>query len=408
MKIAFISHEFPPDTGKGGIGTYVSQISEAMAEAGNEVHVFAGSYQTLISYPLNKILVHKIKCENAHDFRKKVLPVFAAQNLLTPFDLIESPEINGNAWEIKKSFQNIPLVVRLHAPNHLVESLKKTYIPFLAKLRFVLGSIRRFKFDLGNWKSYKKEGDIDYQFIKLADFITSPSIAMKEWVVKNWQIEPDKITVIPNIFLPSLDLLNIPVFAKVTYKRIVFFGRLNVLKGLVNATKAMAKILQQFPDWKFRVIGDNGPGPFNDSSMREWMQKEFKNVHTQVEFLDGMPYEELPTAISDAEIVLLPSLFESFSYTCAEAMAAGKVVVGSNNAGMADLIENNKSGILINPYISQEITGAIHRLITDNEFRYSLSINARKSILKNQNASQTIDLFQQYYHNILKEEVVKN
>ncbi|MEO6134747.1 MAG: glycosyltransferase family 4 protein [Ginsengibacter sp.] len=408
MRIAYISHEFPPDTGKGGIGTYVSQVAKAMAEQGDEVHVFAGSPNRDASEFLNGYYVHRVQCKNGNDFREKVVTIFATQNTIATFGIIESPEINGNAWEIKKIFPSIPLVVRLHAPDHLVESLKKTYLPFAAKLRFVLGSIRRFKFDLGYWRSYNKDTDSDYQFIQLANHISAPSQAMKDWTVKNWQIDPDKITIIPNIFSPSQDLLNIPFIEKAAYHRIVFFGRLNVLKGLVNATKAMKKILTKYPDWQFRVIGDDGPGPNNNISMRDWMKMQLAEVSDRVEFMDGMAYDNLPAAISDCEIVLLPSLFESFSYTCAEAMAAGKAVVGSNNAGMADLIKNEVSGLLVNPYSHEEITVALNKLILDNEFRYALSVQARKDILAKQNANDIALLYQRYYQSITQKDFAEN
>lgn len=408
MRIAYISHEFPPDTGKGGIGTYVSQVAKALAEKGNDIHVFAGSDYRQGSTFSDGYYIHHVRCENGNDFKGKVANTFSEQNATAPFDLMESAEINGNAWEIKKHFPSIPLVVRLHAPNYLVESLKKTYLPFTSKLRFVLGSIRRLKFDLGYWRPYKKESDPDYQFIQLADFISAPSISMKNWVIRHWQIAPIKIAVMPNIFSPSQDLLNITIETVSKYKRIVFFGRLNVLKGLVNATKAMKKILIDFPDWQFRIIGDDGPGPYNNISMRTWMKDQLKDVGNQVEFLDGMAYEDLPDAISECEIVLIPSLFESYSYTCAEAMAAGKAVVGSNNAGMADLIENNSSGILVDPYKSKEMIEGLQKLISDDPFRYQIRINARKSILEKQNASKTIQLFKKYYGNILGKKFVQN
>jgi len=408
LKIAFISHEFPPDTGKGGIGTYVSQLAQAMAAQGNEVHVFAGSNFREGAVPSNGYITHRIRCLDGNDFKEKVVNIFSIQNEIAPFDLMESPEINGNAWQIKEHFPYIPLVVRLHAPNYLVESLKKKYLPFLAKLRFVLGAVRRFKFDLGYWRRYDKSVDSDYHFIQLADFITAPSEAMKAWVIDNWQLPPDKITVIPNIFSPSPGFLMIPVAEETNYKRIIFFGRLNALKGLVNATRAMKKILKKYPGWQFRVIGDDGPGPDFTLSMRDWMKVQLKEVENQVEFLDGMDYEDLPAAISDAEIVLLPSLFESFSYTCAEAMAAGKAVIGSNNAGMADLIENNKSGILVNPYSDSEIVTAIKKMIEENSFRVMVSENGRKRIINEFDSDKIRVEFSEFYEKVSRKQFVEN
>jgi glycosyltransferase involved in cell wall biosynthesis len=288
----------------------------------------------------------------------------------------------------------------LHAPDHLVESLKKTYTPFLAKLRFVLGSIRRFKFDPGYWRKYDKQKDPDYQFIQLADFIKAPSQSMKQWVVNNWDIEAGHIHVIPNIFSPSEALLNIPISEVCNFKYIVFFGRLNVLKGLVNATRAMKKILKQYPEWQFRVIGDDGPGPYHDAGMKAWMQEKLNGVIGRVTFINGLDYEELPKVIADSEIVLLPSLFESFSYACAEAMAAGKAVVGSKNGGMADLIKDGENGLLVDPDKEKDIFEAVKKLIENNSTRYQYSLKARQRILQDYNAIDTAKLYDRYYKKI--------
>ncbi len=408
MRIAYISHEFPPDTGKGGIGTYVSQAAGAMAGLGYDVHVFAGSNFRTASEYAEGYYVHRIKCEDVNEFRNNIVKSFDVENNIVAFDVMESPEINGNALEIKKKHPGIPLIVRLHAPNHLVESLKKKYIPLLAKLRFVAGSVRRLKFDLGYWKVYNKNEDEDYQFTKLANYIAAPSEAMKEWAVKHWNIPANKIEVIPNIFLPPEALLNIPVIEEAKYKRIIFFGRLNVLKGLVNATIAMKKILKEYPEWQFTIIGDDGPGPNIKWSMGMWMKNKLAEVIAQVDFKDGLMYEELPGVLAECEIVLLPSLFESFSYTCAEAMAAGKAVVGSNNAGMANLLQNGKSGLLINPYSHKEIIVALKRLIEDDTYRYQLSANARESILHESDAEETALKYFSFYKKIAWKQFAKN
>lgn len=401
MRIAFISYEFPPDNGKGGIGTYVKQVANSLAGMGCDVHVFAGSpYRTCTEY-IDGYWVHWVQCSDGNDYRNKVVNIFAAQHAVASFDVMESPEINGNAWEIKKRFNDIPLVVRLHAPDYLVESLKKHYVPFFAKLRFVLGAVRRFKWDLGYWRKYNKDTDADYQFIQLADAITAPSDTMKEWVVKNWKISPVFISVIPNLFTPSDALLNIPISEENKYKRIVFFGRLNVLKGLVNATRAMKEILTDYPDWHFRVIGDDGDGPYVGIGMRDWMKKKLQSIISHVEFLDGLNYETIPAAISETEIVLLPSLFESFSYTCVEAMAAGKAIVGSNSGGMKDLLQNGESGLLIDPENYRAIYAAVKRLIQDNELRYSMAVKARERVLTDFDATCTVEKMIAFYYQVI-------
>ncbi len=404
MKIAFISYEFPPGTGKGGIGTYVKQMAAALAGLNWEVHVFAGSNEPGISNNTEGYWVHTIQCSDPHDFAGKVVATFEQHYAAVKFDLVESAEIHGNARVIKKQYPGLPLVIRLHAPNYLVEHLKNRYVPFFAKLRFLFGSIRRLKFDMGYWRPYDKNLDADYQFIQLANYITAPSESMKQWAVKYWELQPGKIKVIHNIFSPGAAWLNMPIAKTNQYKRVVFFGRLNVLKGLVNATKAMKKILLEYPEWKFRIIGDDGKGPRHNISMGSWIKKQLSPVMPQVEFIEGMDYEALPSAITESEIVLLPSLFESFSYTCAEAMAAGKAVIGSLSGGMTDLINDGESGLLTDPENADAIYTAIKKMIDDQNLRYQLSVNARARILAEFNAAETVLLFNDFYKQIISSE----
>lgn len=400
MRIALISYEFPPDTGKGGIGTYNVQLASLLIAKGFDVHVFAGTTKPSYKEVLHHVNIHRVNCKDPFDFRANVVAEFSVEQYIKDFEIIESPEIHGNAWGIKKAFPQIPLIVRLHAPNYLVEYLKKKYIPVLAKLRFVAGALRRGKLDLGYWRKYNYLNDNDFQFTKIADAITAPSETMKQWAVKHWHILPKDITVIANPFVPIKALLEIPINERVGKNEIVFFGRLNVLKGLVNGTLAMKKILAEFPNYHFKVVGDDGAGPNTGQSMKQWMQKKLKKVISNVSFYDGQEYDKLPAHISNATIALLPSLFESFSYTCAEAMAAGKAVVGSSSTGMEDIIVNNYSGLLVNAENKKDIYFALKKLIKNDSLRYSISKTAKKNITTLFNADALAHQYINYYKSV--------
>lgn len=401
MRIAFITYEFPPDTGKGGIGTYTIQLASLLANNGFDVHVFAGTKKTSYSEVLHQIYIHRTQCTGPQDFKINVVSSFSAAHKLKPFDIIESPEIHGNALEVKKAFPQIPLVVRLHAPNYLVESVKKKYTSFFAKFRFVLGALRRGKMDAGYWRKYDYLNDPDYKFVQMADAITAPSNTMKQWAIDYWKIAVEKITVISNPFIPSTLFLDLPINKVNEKKEIVFFGRLNVLKGLVNATYAMKQILHEYKDYHWKIIGDDGAGPTIGESMKTWMQHKLGAVNDRVHFLKGQEYENLPGVIADANVVLLPSLFESFSYTCAEAMAAGKVVIGSRRTGMEDLIVHNQTGVLIDAENITEIYNTIKRLIQDENHRYATAQAARKSIVDAFSKEQILHEVTGFYKSVM-------
>jgi glycogen(starch) synthase len=402
MRIGFITYEYPPDTGKGGIGTYTQQIANLLQSAGVEVHVFAGSHTRNGFENVNGVYVQRTLCSSALDFREKVVPCFSTIHAQSSFDVIESAEINANALEIKKAFPTIPLVVRLHAPNYIVETLKKRYVPFLQKLRFVLGAVRRGYWNAGYWRKYSYKKDADYQFTKMANAITAPSTTMKVWAVNNWAINSDKIAVIGNPFKPAEAFLKLNVPTAFDHKTVLFFGRLNVLKGLVNATKAMKKILATHPEWKFKVIGDDGPGPApNGLQMRAWIKEQLFSYKDRVMFYDGVTYERLPELLKEGEIVILPSLFESFSYVCLEAMAAGKAVVGSKSGGMNDLINNGKTGLLIDPESKSSLYNAIDFLITNPESCFEMARLARIQSCKTSRNEVVLQDSIKLYHSLI-------
>lgn len=404
MRIAYITYELPPDIPKGGIGTYTLQAAALMHAAGNAVHIFAASPGRNESEIVNGIGIHRIKCSTPAEFTEKLLPVFSREHTAAPFDVAECPEIHGNGKLVKKAFPALPMIVRLHGPGQLVESLKKTYTSFAVKARFNIGAYRRGRFDK-TWGYYDKESDHDYKFVQLADLITAPSEAMKEWAVREWAIHPDKIKVIANPFAAPQALTALPAEDTLIHKNVLFFGRLNVLKGAVNFAKAMGLFLKRNTDWNVTVIGDDEGGPYNESSMRVWMEKELAAFKEQVTFHPGMPQQELYGYIAQAGIVILPSLFETFSYTCAEAMAAGKPIVGSSNGGMNDLLEKGKAGICINPMNANEIADAVSLLATDHATRNKLAHRARTIMQSNKYTDEVTALTTTAYTMLISEKI---
>ncbi len=399
FKIALVSYEYPPDTGFGGVGTYVKQVAALLKGANCDVHIFAGTFGISSIMVTHNVTIHKVHCNCPQTFKKNVVNVFAIENNIQAFNVIESPEIHGNASEIVKAYPQIPLVVRLHAPNYLVEHLKQYHTPFSAKCRFVFGAFRQGRLDAGYWRKYNFKVDEDYIFAKQATVIVAPSTTMKNWAMQHWHFNINQITVLLNPYLPSNNFLNIDIVsADQSKKQILFFGRLNVLKGLVNATFAIKNLLKLYPDYSFCVVGDDGASHLHNLTMRQWMKQQLKNVLHKVTFINAIDNEALANIIADAEIVLLPSLFESFSYTCAEAMASGKAVVGAAKTGMADMIINGQNGLLVNTKSGNAIYKALQILIKNKQLRQKMGEAARETIITKFEA----DTLQNSYFNFYK------
>src|SRR6185436_8573895 len=99
----------------------------------------------------------------------------------------------------------------------------------------------------------------------------------------------------------------------------------------------------------------------------------------------------------DATVCVVPSLWEGFGYVAAEAMACGAAVVASRVGGLAEVVEDGKSGILVAPGNAGELAAGIVSLIRDAARRFAIASAARQRIVENFSspvvATQVADLY---------------
>src|SRR5690606_9700423 len=108
MRIAFVSYEFPPDTGVGGIATYVKQISQMLSTAGIGVEVVCASPEREGRTEENEMLaVTRVRCMNTEEFREISPSVVARIHAKNPIDLIEAPEYGAEGLHMKQALPDV-------------------------------------------------------------------------------------------------------------------------------------------------------------------------------------------------------------------------------------------------------------------------------------------------------------
>lgn len=170
-------------------------------------------------------------------------------------------------------------------------------------------------------------------------------------------------------------------------------GHLNLLilaslvpqKGHIFLFKSLLALLQSgVRNWKLEVIG---VGESADQ-IKNFAQKN--GLSEFVRFMGGIPYgsAEMMEAYRRADIFVHPSVVaengdkEGIPGTVIEAMAAGLPVVSTYHAGIPYVISHGKTGLLVQEWDTEELSGAIARLIADPSLRQQLGTAAQTEALQ--------------------------
>lgn len=374
LNIAFISFEYPPDTGGGGIGTYTQQVANLLILKGHKVSVFCGTANINYCQQLNGVSFYRIQSQNTDQFRVKVVDIFNTIHTVYPFDLIESPDYGADGYLLKKQHPTLPYVIKLHTPTYLI----KFYNCFYSQYILPNSYFTRLKRIVRGISKVQDQEDVEYQNIKLATIILSPSIALAKRIVRDWNVSRSHIHIIPNFYQPTNDQLS--VVPQFNLKRVTFIGKLSILKGAVDLPLIIQLVLSKMTDIIFRFIGDDSFSPDPNLTMKEYILKKCKLHEDNLEFLGKVPLYKINTILAETDIVLCISLWENYPTVVLEAMSAGRVVIGTNTGGISEIIKHGHNGILVPVKAPKKVADKIINCYQYPERMKHLGENARSFI----------------------------
>ena len=378
MKIGIVSFEFPPAVAIGGIGTYTWHASRMLASRGCEVEVFsAGDVREEPAVDFG-VKVHRFRTASRREFAAAVVQKFIERHRESPFDVLESPDIGGEGSEICRALPALPCVVKLHTPSYLVQEVGFERPNLWERLRFSLGAVRRGRWASLQRQAYCRDTDLEYHFARGADEVGAPTRAIANRLVNDWNLDRSRISTYPLPFRPEPRALRLPTPKQV---RVVgFMGRLEARKGVVEFARAMPRILRQAPEIRFRFIGPSWP--YKNTDMQSWVEREFSHCRPSLDFVGSVPPDGVLEELERCDVMVLPSRWESFGFTCVEAMASGRAVIGSASGGMGELIESSESGLLVAPYAPSEIADAVMQLVANPSLLSRLAVRGRERVVR--------------------------
>ncbi len=147
---------------------------------------------------------------------------------------------------------------------------------------------------------------------------------------------------------------------------LLFVGRFSPAKGFLCIADAIHSLLEKFPDLLFVIAGREAGGYRGRPALEHLLEKA--GVHRgRVLSLGEVRHDRLYPVMRHARALVVPSLVENFPNVCLEAMALGKVVVGTRRSGLEQLIADGVSGILCDPGSSAGLLEAMERAMRLSE-----------------------------------------
>ena len=157
---------------------------------------------------------------------------------------------------------------------------------------------------------------------------------------------------------------------------IFFSGRMERRKGIHLCPEIVGSILERH-DVAFVFAGQD-LFDFMSGTMQPALNA--RRLRGSFHYLGKLTLPEVGSCLRQADIFMLPSIWENCPYSCLEAMAAGRAIVSSDAGGLPELIRDGENGLLAESGRASSFIAALDRLIADRNLRDRLGAEARRTL----------------------------
>ena len=170
-----------------------------------------------------------------------------------------------------------------------------------------------------------------------------------ELMSKTTNVKNNKINTIYFAPFDFFDYYNVEL-EKEDFPSVLFFGRISMYKGLKHLFESIPRIIESIPDCRFYILGD---GKF-ENDISQYLKKYPITLINK--FIDN---QTLSNYIKKSSIVILPYTDASQSAVIFTAYAFDKPVIATRVGGIPEVVDNDITGILIEPSSGDEISAAV-------------------------------------------------
>lgn len=346
MRVALVTPEFVTEfLFDGGLANYVYRAARSLAFLGHEPVVLtsAGEEGTMT---IDGIPVCRVAVRDAQSW--KMPSLYWNTNRWTGFrydmaikSLWQSAALHKCLRRLHRE-ESFDIVQYAHLAG--VGFFRSRKIPAIVRL----SSSTRFCNEKGGYgispEHVRQQEWIERSALLRADGVFGPSCRIAE-LTSNEIGRP--IEVIESPFLLDVDYFDESVYEQHLREKtyLLFFGSLCHIKGVSVIATMIYKLLDRHRHLHFAFVGKDIPGQ-EGGSLMDAVRKNAAEHCGRVIHIGSLHHPQLYPIIKGAHAVVLPSRTDNFPNACIEAMAFGKIVIGTFGNGFEQLIDDGRSGFL--------------------------------------------------------------
>jgi glycosyltransferase involved in cell wall biosynthesis len=335
MRVLHLGKYYAPQ--RGGIERHLQDLAEWFSARGHQVDVLA--HQPAGQWRSSDEVIHGVRVCRAGC---PVAPLYTPISPLFP-------------WHLSRLIRRSrPEILHLHLPNP--SCFWALFSPQARSRPWIVHWHADVSPDMPDWRvraAYRLYRPFEQAVLKRASAIiaTSQTYLDASAALAPWK---HKVSVIPLGIAESIaDVGNSPLWPRSGSQRLLAVGRLSHYKGFAVLLDALAKTAEA----SLLLIGKG------EESERLREQAARLGISDRVSFVGELSDPDLLAAYAQADLLVLPSLdrSEAFGLVLLEAMRAGLAVIASRvpGSGISQVIEHEKSGLLVEPGNADALAGAL-------------------------------------------------
>jgi glycosyltransferase involved in cell wall biosynthesis len=387
LSIAYLTYRGKPHV--GGQGVYTRHVTKALADLGHHVEVLSGQPYPIVD---ERVPLHELPSLDIYnDYFPMRMP--GVWELKTLGDWVEVSAFSLGTF-------SEPLAFSVRAAQHLrgrvndfdlvqdnqclgygLLAMERFGLPVLATVHHPITVDRRLEMEHAEtpWSRFSKSRW--YAFTKMQTRVASRmtrvitvSQSSFDDIHTDYRVPTERMHVVPvgvdqNMFRPLDHIDRIP-------GRLITTASADVtMKGLKYLLEALAKLRTE-RDVSLVVIGRKKEGGPSARAIDEL------GLNDSVTFVTGVPEERIIELYSEAEVAVVPSLYEGFSLPAIEAMSCGVPLVATTGGALPEVVgADNDTALLVPPGDSGALANRIATALDDPELRARIGANGRQRVI---------------------------